>query len=476
MTYTGMFLSLLILIYDGYRGINRYLAGFLFFSSFNIYLQLIFAYSKNEALLTVFGVGFPTLYYLIGPFAYLYVRGMLLDRNQFHWRDTFHFLPLIIVIAGVLPFFLSSGVEERRELARMIMSDDWISAAGIRPNKLFSTLANNLLKAVQAAIYALLLWRLLYQHWGKLSGRLQGWEHRRQIRAWLLIFCSLFSLLVITRIVYSWVLFHAPSKSEFLALTDPFHVLAAIGFFGLNVALIAFPGILYGLPVMPALFRKKRPAADTAEIPGSEAAESEATDARNAQYFSADYLREIEAAIEDCVQRALYLEADWTLSRLALQLNIPEHHLSYYFNYVKQEKFIVWRKRLKIEFENRQLQAQLARLVQEQQQSRREEILAQFEKSKQEQASIEMLMSHFSKVYPGFTSALVTQYPKLSLADVQFCSLIRMNLVTKEISRLIHIEPRSIYIKKYRIMEKMGLGAGDDFEQIIFSLDQGEPL
>lgn len=85
-------------------------------------------------------------------------------------------------------------------------------------------------------------------------------------------------------------------------------------------------------------------------------------------------------------------------------------------------------------------------------------------------------MSHFSKVYPGFTSALVTQYPKLSPADVQFCSLIRMNLMTKEISRLLHIEPRSIYVKKYRIMEKMGLGAGDDFEQIIFSLDQGAPL
>jgi DNA-binding CsgD family transcriptional regulator len=121
------------------------------------------------------------------------------------------------------------------------------------------------------------------------------------------------------------------------------------------------------------------------------------------------------------------------------------------------------------------LQAQLEQLVQEQQQSRREEILAQYEKAKQEQAGIEILMSQFNTVYPGFASALRRQYSKLSLADVQLCTLIRMNLTTKEISLLLHIEPRSVYVKKYRIMEKMGLAEGDDFEQLIFSLDHDEP-
>ncbi len=358
MTYTGMFLSLLILIYDGYRGINRYLAGFLFISSFYIYLQLIIAYSKDEALLSVFGIGFPTLYYLAGPLAYLYVRGMLMDKNQFDWKDTLHFLPLILVMAGILPFILSAGTEERREVARMIMSDHWTGVAGIRQNKFLSTVQNELLKAVQGAIYAVLLWRLLYQNRDKLFSRRQGGEHRSLIRKWLLIFCSMFSLLAMMRVVYSWILLHAPAKSAFLAMTSPFHVIGAIGFFGLNVALIAFPGILYGLPVMPALFRKKRPVAPMAEAEAiseseaaeSEAAESEATGARYAQYFSADYLREIEAAIEACVLQEQYLEENWTLARLAFQVNIPYHHLSYYFNCVKQDKFIEWRNRLKVEF------------------------------------------------------------------------------------------------------------------------------
>jgi DNA-binding CsgD family transcriptional regulator len=43
-----------------------------------------------------------------------------------------------------------------------------------------------------------------------------------------------------------------------------------------------------------------------------------------------------------------------------------------------------------------------------------------------------------------------------------------MNLSTKEISAILHVETRSIYAKKYRIMEKMSLGIDDDFDKIIF--------
>jgi DNA-binding CsgD family transcriptional regulator len=41
---------------------------------------------------------------------------------------------------------------------------------------------------------------------------------------------------------------------------------------------------------------------------------------------------------------------------------------------------------------------------------------------------------------------------------------------TKDIAALLQIEPRSIYAKKYRIMEKMGLGGEDDFDQIVFNM------
>lgn len=352
MTYTGMTLSLFILIYDGYKGINRYLSGFLFLSSFYIFLQLIIAYSKNETLLAIFGVGFPTLYYLIGPLGFFYVRGMLLDKHQFSRVDLLHFVPFAFILSGLLPFILFTGMEEKREVARVIISDNWTELAKFRPNKIISTITNEILKAIQGAVYVFMLWGLLFRNRHKLFINYGEGEHRRLIRNWLVIFCTMFSLMALMRIVYSWILFQAPSKSDFLAMTYPFHFIGAIGFFGMNIALIAFPGILYGLPVTPPLFRKNRSKSSVQvqeENKEQEAIESEKTNDRFAQYFSPEYLLEIETTIGQWIVQERYLESNMTLSRFAFEIAIPYHHLSYYFNYVSQEKFIEWRNRLKIE-------------------------------------------------------------------------------------------------------------------------------
>lgn len=117
-----------------------------------------------------------------------------------------------------------------------------------------------------------------------------------------------------------------------------------------------------------------------------------------------------------------------------------------------------------------EMSRKLKELVTENKEQRRIELLDQLEKSKDKKLNIEVLLSQFNAVYPTFASQLMKKFPKLSQADVQFCTLVRMNLTTKEISILLNIEPRSIYIKKYRTMEKMGLGENDDFEKLVFEI------
>lgn len=46
-----------------------------------------------------------------------------------------------------------------------------------------------------------------------------------------------------------------------------------------------------------------------------------------------------------------------------------------------------------------------------------------------------------------------------------------MNLTTKEISVLLHMEPRSVYIKKYRVVDKMGLSETEQFEQVLYGVE-----
>lgn len=112
----------------------------------------------------------------------------------------------------------------------------------------------------------------------------------------------------------------------------------------------------------------------------------------------------------------------------------------------------------------------LKELVTENQEQRRLELMEQLEKSKDKKLNIEVLLSQFNAVYPTFAGKLFKAYPKLSQSDVQFCTLVRMNLNTKEISALLSIDPKSVYVKKYRTMEKMGLAEGDDFEKIVLGI------
>ena len=120
--------------------------------------------------------------------------------------------------------------------------------------------------------------------------------------------------------------------------------------------------------------------------------------------------------------------------------------------------------------EKEEMSHKLKELEEGGQENRRAELLEQLEKIKDKKLNLEVLISQFNMVYPSFATNLLVSYPKLSRSDVLYCSLVRMNLTTKEISIVMNIEPRSSYIKKYRIIEKMGLSEVGDFEKVVFGI------
>jgi tetratricopeptide (TPR) repeat protein/DNA-binding CsgD family transcriptional regulator len=118
--------------------------------------------------------------------------------------------------------------------------------------------------------------------------------------------------------------------------------------------------------------------------------------------------------------------------------------------------------------DSEELKEKLNQMVEEQGLERRKEMLQQFEEAKEEKLGLDKLLVQFNNIHTGFIPNLHKSYPKLSQSDLQFCMLYRINMSTKDIASLLRIEPRSIYAKKYRIMEKMALGKEDDFDKIIF--------
>ena len=73
----------------------------------------------------------------------------------------------------------------------------------------------------------------------------------------------------------------------------------------------------------------------------------------------------------------------------------------------------------------------------------------------------------FSAIHSGFISNLRTDYPKLTFREIKVCTLLRLNLMSKEIASLMNVEPASVEIYRYRIRKKLGLSKGDNLPEFL---------
>ncbi len=100
----------------------------------------------------------------------------------------------------------------------------------------------------------------------------------------------------------------------------------------------------------------------------------------------------------------------------------------------------------------------------------KDEILSTLNDLKHGSEYLDMFLVKFNVLHPGFSKFLLLKYPQLTHSDILFCSLIKMNLNTKEKASILNIEPLSVYRRKYRIAEKMKCADVDQLVDIIFSI------
>lgn len=82
----------------------------------------------------------------------------------------------------------------------------------------------------------------------------------------------------------------------------------------------------------------------------------------------------------------------------------------------------------------------------------------------------EDLKNHFDAVYDGFYDKLIALHPKLSETELRHCMFIRLHMQTKEIARVLLIDPRSVQTTRYRIKKKMNLGENIDLRDYLLNI------
>ncbi len=78
--------------------------------------------------------------------------------------------------------------------------------------------------------------------------------------------------------------------------------------------------------------------------------------------------------------------------------------------------------------------------------------------------------TRFNNLHPEFGHTLINRFDQLTKSDIEFCSLLKLNLSNKEISSLLQISYESTLTKKYRIKKKMQIQDDQEFEKLLAAI------
>jgi AraC-like DNA-binding protein len=336
----GLFFSAILLTYNkGYKTANLYLGLFLFFLNYlALYHYLIIFNDSQDILAVLLCIPIRGSAYLVGPLAYLYVKSIIQDNVQFNKYDALHFIMFGIIFIGSLPYNLTSWFV-KYQAANDIINHSWNSLNYPDINKFLSSRINYALKGIHIFLYLIGIWTIIIKYEVKKSSLGKRVKQQKIINNWLIFFAVIVTcLFVIISIKFV----------TYLVVEDKFtlqfegKILFAIVFMGclvLLLGLILFPQILYGMPV-----EKLRLNDNKIEPKALLSSETENDS------FHEDYIEEIRLLLENWKKENKFLNIDSSIYKLAEEINLPIHHVTYFFNQINNEKYIDWRNRLRVEY------------------------------------------------------------------------------------------------------------------------------
>ena len=352
----AMFISLLMLFFNsGFEKANRFLAGFLFFSGLYILFLYIFLFSTSVKLTAISLTSVPSCFFLVGPLSYFYVRSILTDNPTLSKQDYLHFVLFIICFTGTIPFLLSSW-SYKLMVAESMQLNSW-NLAKYKVNSILPYKINQGIRPFHIAFYMIAQWRIVWKYFKKNTDSSPHSLQWNTIKKWLLIYCSIFTLLcvcfslnIIHKLVYT-------NKSEFLAIALNVLTITTVGYSCLIATLLFFPQVIYGLPIV--VYHHPSATAISLEENAFSEKINDTTTINNEDdtlgdtemaFFTEEYKQEIKTLLHQYITSGKHLSVNCTIGDLSAFCNVASHHLSYYFNYIINSKFTDWRNNNRIDF------------------------------------------------------------------------------------------------------------------------------
>ena len=352
ISLVGIVISLLTVgINKGYKKANLYLGGYLFFSSCFTLAIVVGIYYSTQYEISLPALSALPCFFLIGPFAFLYVRSILRNDPHPEKYDYLHFLLFLIQLAGMFPWYVSS-VAYKSGLVFVLLSDQWdLSQVNL---SLIPSTVNFIIRPLHLFFYLGWILIMIYRKHIFSPENLLRKPVNNVVTKYLLIFICFVSYQLICIIHITFDHFKYPTRSDFLSHSMIFLLIWGVVLVIFNLVLLLFPTILYGLSWDTHQKNPRRK--NTLACSTWEAVEAPVHDGIILTDNSRDQ-QEIEVKLRDEVGlNKPFLEQNFTIYSLAVTMEIPEYKLRAYFHHTGVS-FSEYRNRLRVEHAISMLQA-----------------------------------------------------------------------------------------------------------------------
>ena len=318
-----------------------YLTGFLIPISLLGLLHYFNMNSNNVLGLAIMYGHFMPLYYLAGPMLFFYVRGTLLDDSRLKRWDFLHFIPFVIGLLSIFPYYFVP-FENKMEMCRRLISDiNFYKTNNI--SWLFDNSVNLVMRFLSLLLYGLIslfwLFRYLYQQ-RKIISTIPD---KKIISWWLFLLIVLTTGIAISYLHYLNSFYTTNVFTKETANSITINSIAGISFSLIPITLICFPRILYGLPLARTIEENwlDNPKTNSL-IQEQEKFENKKNDA---------FFETLSQTILEYLQNEKpFTNADFSIDALAENLHLPKHHLYYCFNTILKTKFTTVRTQMRVDY------------------------------------------------------------------------------------------------------------------------------
>ena len=340
ITLLGFVITLLLLL--NIKETNR--ANLFLFSLLlinNIYSLSHYAtvYSGNVNFVAIMLVHFAPFYVLSGPTLYFYVRGLITDDFKLYRKDIIHFIPFILFFINLSGYIFSPWDQKLAYASQVIINPANVVKV---PTLFISSEINFLIRPLLGIGYTVYSIFIYFNHF-KIDKSTDA--QTILISKWLKLLLFVVLTIYISFLFFTIIGFETLDYGLTISTGSIYLYVTIIALFTLNASLLFFPNILYGLPqfdyVIAQIAKQKL---DVDPVEDAAKKQSKAFEISN------EKLELLKSKVDKYCVLKPYLRADFNLTMMSTDTDIPVHHLSYFFNEYLKINFNTWKNDHKIDY------------------------------------------------------------------------------------------------------------------------------